>query len=105
VGAEIVLFYFLPAGAALGGVCAIWVWWRSRRTGWARAAVVLGTFALGLLLPTLLLLAAGIYQSLRYPPPKLTRGFSVPVPSLGVSSAGAAARSNPLFQPTAFGGG
>jgi di/tricarboxylate transporter len=105
VGAEIVLFYFLPAGAVLGAACALWVWSRSRRVGWERLVLVAGTFALGLVLPTLLLLAAGLYFKLTQPQPKLTHLLSLPIHSTATCAAGAAVRSNLLFQPTASGGG
>ena len=94
MGAEIVLFYLLPGGGVLGAAFALWVWSRSRRVGWVRFAVVVGTFALGLVLPALLFFASGLYLKLTQPQPKLTRVISVPNYRLLVYAAGAALRSN-----------
>jgi hypothetical protein len=105
MGAEVVLFYLLPGGAVLGAACALWVWSRSQRVGWARFAVMVGTFALGLLLPTLLLLASGLFLKLTQSQPKLTRLQSISIHSTATHAPGPAVRSNPLFQPTAFGRG
>jgi hypothetical protein len=96
MGAEIVLFYFLPAGVVLGTIGALWVGFRSSRTGWVRVTIIISTFILGLVLPTLCLVAFGTYLKLVQPQPKLTHLMSIPFHS----QSRAMVRSNPVLVPT-----